>query len=84
MNSRLTALAIYSSFSDRDTVLGREEPSYHDLSCVNEGLRSHSGRHEATVPMIIDRPLISAHDEVLLSGRARNYDLYDMLCNGLA
>lgn len=68
--------------ADRATVLGRT-PEWHDLSSVREGLRSHGGRHEASVPLIFNRPLREPYRERLASGQARNYDLYDFLCNGL-
>jgi phosphonoacetate hydrolase len=67
--------------SDQDTVLGRT-PEWHDLSVVESGLRSHGGLHEGVVPMIVNRPLKSEYAERLASGRARNFDLFDYLCNG--
>ena len=67
--------------ADRDTVLGRS-PEYHDLSLVASGLRSHGGRHEATVPMVLNRPLKPEYEARLASGQARNFDLFDFLCNG--
>jgi phosphonoacetate hydrolase len=67
--------------SDQDTVLGRT-PEWHDLSVVESGLRSHGGLHEGVVPMIVNRPLKFEYAEQLASGRARNFDLFDFLCNG--
>jgi len=67
--------------ADRDTVLGRT-PEWHDLSSVGSGLRSHGGLHEAIVPMIINRRLKPEYSTRLDSGKARNYDLFDFLCNG--
>jgi phosphonoacetate hydrolase len=67
----------------RDTVLGRT-PDWHDLSVVESGLRSHGGLHEALVPMLFNRRLKDDYDQRLQSGQARNYDLFDFLCNGVA
>ena len=90
--TRAQAIAAYSLpgdrigdlvvLGDRHTVLGRT-PEWHDLSVVESGLRSHGGRHEATVPMIINRPLKPSYRERLDSGQARNFDLFDFLCNGV-
>lgn len=65
----------------RGTVLGRT-PEWHDLSHVSEGLRSHGGLHEATVPFVVNRPLRQETAEALERGELRNYDLFDVLCNG--
>jgi phosphonoacetate hydrolase len=67
--------------ADRTTVLGRTA-EWHDLTAVKTGLRSHGGLHEATVPMIFNRPLRPAYAERLHSGEARSRDLYDFLANG--
>ncbi len=67
--------------SDRNTVLGRT-PEWHDLSAVESGLRSHGGLHESVVPMVLNRPLKPEYAKRLTSGRARNFDLFDFLCNG--
>jgi len=68
--------------SDQNTVLGRT-PEWHDLSLVEKGLRSHGGRHEAMVSLILNRPLKTKHEKRLASGQARNYDLFDFLYNGI-
>ncbi len=68
--------------ADRGTVLGRT-PDWHDLSHVAEGLRSHGGLHEATVPFVVNRPLRGDTAEALERGELRNYDLFHVLCNGL-
>ena len=68
--------------ADRGTVLGRT-PEWHDLSHVSEGLRSHGGLHEATVPFVVNRPLRQETAEALERGELRNYDLFDVLCNGV-
>ncbi len=69
--------------SDQHTVIGRRE-DWHNLSVVEEGLRSHGGLHESEVPLIINRPLKPGYALRLASGQARNYDLFDFLLNGLA
>ena len=68
--------------ADRATVLGKT-PEWHDLSSVGSGLRSHGGLHEATVPFIVNRPLKSSCRERLAGNRMRNFDLFDVLCNGI-
>ena len=68
---------------DRETVLGRTR-EVHDLSLVQQGLRSHGGVHEATVPMIVNRPLVPEYVDRMASGQMRNFDLFDVLCNGVA
>ena len=68
--------------ADRGTVLGRT-PDWHDLSHVSEGLRSHGGLHEATVPLVVNRPLRAETAEALERGELRNYDLFHVLCNGV-
>ena len=68
--------------ADQDTVLGRT-PDWHQLADVAQGLRSHGGLHEGVVPMICNRPLTAEYAELLASGQARNWDLFDFLCNGV-
>ena len=68
--------------ADRATVLGKT-PEWHDLSSVGSGLRSHGGLHEATVPFIVNRPVKSSFRERLAGNRMRNFDLFDVLCNGV-
>jgi phosphonoacetate hydrolase len=64
----------------RDVVLGRT-PEWHDLSVVQEGLRSHGGRYEEMVPFVVSAPL---EPEYLARARGdlRNFDLFDVICNG--
>jgi phosphonoacetate hydrolase len=68
--------------SGKSTVLGRT-PEWHDLSCVDKGLRSHGGLHERTVPLIVNRRLKSEYASRLEAGEANNYDLFDFLLNGV-
>jgi len=67
---------------DRHTVLGRT-PEWHDLSSVEQGLRSHGGLHEREVPLIFNRPLAAPYRERLAGGESPNYDILDYLCNGI-
>jgi len=67
--------------ADESTTLGRR-PSWHDLSVVESGLRSHGGLHEQSVPFVFNRPLLPAYAEKLATGGANNYDLFDFACNG--
>ena len=66
--------------SARDIVLGKT-PSHHDLSVLTGGLRSHGGRYEEMVPMILSAPL-NAQYQRLAEGDPRNFDIFDFLCNG--
>jgi len=66
--------------SARDVVIGRY-PEYHDLSLIKGGLRSHGGRYEEMVPLVISEPL----DEEYMAkaaGDPRNFDIFDFVCNG--
>ncbi len=67
--------------SDEHTVIGRSE-DWHDLDKVKVGLRSHGGLHESVVPLILNKKLSPEYSERLASGEARNFDVYDFLCNG--
>ena len=66
--------------SDAATTLGRT-PDWHDLEKVKQGLRSHGSTHSQEVPMIFNKALQPNYEKKLASGTARNYDLYDFLCN---
>jgi phosphonoacetate hydrolase len=60
--------------ADRSTVLGRRTGE-HDLSALVGRLRSHGGRHEQAVPLLLSVPLGR-------SGRGRtNADVHDLLLN---
>ena len=67
-------------FSGRDVVLGRR-PEHHDLSKLTRTLRSHGGRYEEMVPMLLSRPLTNAY-AMLAAGDPRNFDIFDFACNG--
>ncbi|MFT5187407.1 MAG: phosphonoacetate hydrolase [Verrucomicrobiales bacterium] len=64
----------------RNYVVGRA-PEHHDLSVLKGGLRSHGGRYEEMVPMILSRPLNSAY-AAKAAGDPRNADIFDFTCNG--
>lgn len=68
--------------ADRSTVFGRT-PEWHDLSSVQNGLRSHGGLQEREVPFIINQPLDDEHMSRLESGTTNNYELFEFLCNGV-
>ena len=64
----------------RDCVLGRT-PDDHDLSVLNGKLRSHGGRYEEMVPMLLSRPL-NAEYAAKAARDPRNFDIFDFTCNG--
>jgi len=66
--------------SARDFVLGRR-PQYHDLSALDGTLRSHGGRYEEMVSMIISHPLNPAYS-MKAAGDPRNFDIFDFTING--
>lgn len=67
--------------SGRNAVLGRS-PEYHDLSKLDGSLRSHGGRYEEMVPMLLSEPL---NDEYRAKAAAdpRNFEIFDFVCNGV-
>lgn len=66
--------------SARDVVVGRR-PQYHDLAALDGTLRSHGGRYEEMVPMVISHPLNSEY-RIKASGDPRNFDIFDFTVNG--
>ena len=66
--------------SGRDVVVGRR-PKYHDLSALDGTLRSHGGRYEEMVPMIISHPLNKVY-KMKAAGDPRNFDIFDFVVNG--
>lgn len=64
----------------RNWVVGRT-PADHDLSVLKGGLRSHGGRYEEMVPMLLSRPLNEAYIAKAVSD-PRNFDIFDFTCNG--
>ncbi|MES1218531.1 MAG: phosphonoacetate hydrolase [Bacteroidota bacterium] len=66
--------------SARDVVVGRR-PKYHDLSALDGTLRSHGGRYEEMVPILISHPLNASY-KIKASGDPRNFDIFDFTING--
>ncbi len=66
--------------STRDVVLGKT-PAHHDLSVLKNGLRSHGGRYEEMVPLVLSDPLNSEYQRKA-QGDPRNFDVFDFICNG--
>jgi phosphonoacetate hydrolase len=68
--------------ADASTALGHARER-HDLSHVANGLRSHGGRHEQIVPIVVSQRLTPDYAERHRRG-ARNSDVFDLLLNGVA
>jgi phosphonoacetate hydrolase len=68
--------------SDARTALGKARAK-HDLSLVESGLRSHGGRHEQVVPIVVSERLSPRYAAWHASG-AQSRDLFDFVLNGLA
>ena len=66
--------------SGRDVVVGRT-PDDHDLSVLSGGLRSHGGRYEEMVPMLLSEPLSNVY-LTKAQGDPRNFDIFEFTCNG--
>ncbi len=64
-------------FSGREVVMGRT-PEYHDLHRLRGGLRSHGGRFEETVPLLLSEPGSRAGT----AKDPRNFDVFAYLCEG--
>jgi phosphonoacetate hydrolase len=67
--------------ADARTALGKSAAK-HDLSVVAGGLRSHGGRHEQIVPIVVSHPLAPRYAAWLRAG-VQNSDLHDLLLNGV-
>ena len=68
--------------ADARTVLGKRR-SEHDLSQLTGALRSHGGRHEQLVPIIVSHALSEPYASWHRRG-ASNADVHDLLLNGLS
>ena len=89
--TRAESAAIYEHPADRigdlsvaadgRTALGKSRAK-HDLSLVESGLRSHGGRHEQIVPIVVSQPLAEPYATRHRHG-VRNSDLHDLLLNGV-
>ena len=66
--------------SGRNFVVGRR-PAYHDLSALDGALRSHGGRYEEMVSMIISHPLNALYKKKA-AGDPRNFHIFDFTING--
>jgi phosphonoacetate hydrolase len=66
--------------SDAQTALGKSRAK-HDLSGIDSGLRSHGGRHEQIVPIIVSHPLDESYAARHAAG-VPNSDIHDLLLNG--
>lgn len=66
--------------SGRDVVLGRT-PDYHDLKALKSGLRSHGGRYEEMVPIVISEALNESYQRKAAAD-IRNFDIFDLTING--
>jgi phosphonoacetate hydrolase len=62
--------------ADRFTALGTT-PAEHDLTGLDAPLRSHGGRGEQTVPLIVNRPA----PQLDRTRRWRNFDAFDIALN---
>jgi len=62
--------------ADRFTALGTSEQQ-HDLSGLDAPLRSHGGRGEQGVPLVVNRPLPALNR----NRRLRNFDAFDLALN---
>lgn len=67
--------------SGRDVVVGRS-PELHDLKALRGGLRSHGGRYEEMVPLVISHPLRPEY-RARAGGDPRNFDVFDFAVNGV-
>jgi phosphonoacetate hydrolase len=67
--------------SDARTALGKSA-SKHDLSVLAGPLRSHGGRHEQIVPIVVSHPLSPIYAERHRVG-VENRDIHDLVLNGV-
>jgi phosphonoacetate hydrolase len=66
--------------ADAETAIGKSIAK-HDLSGLADGLRSHGGRHEQRVPIIVSHPLHPTYARRHTAG-VSNADLHDLVLNG--
>jgi len=66
--------------SARDVVVGKT-PADHDLSVLKGGLRSHGGRYEEMVPLLLSEALNPEY-MLIANGDPRNFDVFAFACNG--
>ncbi len=75
-NDRIGDICVLSS---RDYVLGKTTAD-HDLSVLTGGLRSHGGRYEEMVPLLLSEPLNEEYHRIA-SADPRNFDVFAFACN---
>ena len=68
--------------SDARTALGKSAAK-HDLSVLAGPLRSHGGRHEQIVPIIVSHPLSPDYAARHRAG-VENRDIHDLVLNGVS
>ncbi|SMC57806.1 phosphonoacetate hydrolase [Pedobacter nyackensis] len=66
--------------SARDVVVGKTA-AHHDLKALDGTLRSHGGRYEEMVPMVISHPLNRVY-KMKTQCDPRNFDIFDFAVNG--
>ncbi|MDP4248605.1 MAG: phosphonoacetate hydrolase [Bacteroidota bacterium] len=66
--------------SGRDVVVGKTA-AHHDLKALDGTLRSHGGRYEEMVPLVISHPLNKIY-KLKAAGDPRNFDVFDFAING--
>ncbi|HEY7031309.1 MAG TPA: alkaline phosphatase family protein [Thermomicrobiales bacterium] len=72
----------FSVASDARTALGKSAAK-HDLSVLHGPLRSHGGRHEQIVPIIVSHPLTPVYARRHEIG-TMNSDIHELVLNGVA
>lgn len=90
---RAEAVTIFEHPADRigdlavtaaaDTALGGHE-SEHDLSGLHGALRSHGGRHEQPVPLIVSGPVEGPLAARYRANVLRNRDIHDLVLNNVS
>lgn len=65
--------------SSRNKVLGRR-PDAHDIGALKKTLRSHGGRYEEMVPLLVSEPLNETYHKIS-QGDPRNFDIFAFACN---
>ncbi|HWW38858.1 phosphonoacetate hydrolase [Pedobacter sp.] len=66
--------------SARDVVVGKT-PADHDLKALDGSLRSHGGRYEEMVPLVVSHQLNATY-KMKAQGDPRNFDVFDFTVNG--
>ena len=66
--------------SSRNKVLGKK-PENHDISALKKTLRSHGGRYEEMVPLLVSEPLNETYHKIS-QGDPRSFDVFAFACNG--